>query len=459
MNLAVLLLLSCEPTPAETLAPEPWQGCGDGRLDPGEECDDGEANSDAAPDACRSTCLLASCGDAVTDADEACDDGGPLGGDGCAPDCTIEDGQLEVEPNEPWDAATPWEGETVYGTLSAGDEDCLAIEVQTCESISARLLGPCPSPATLSLHDPDGVQLATGGPDAEGCATLDPMDAEGARFAAAGTWAICLNGVLGAEVPAYALEVEILPADTEGLPTSSADDLDGDSLPDGCDPDRDGDGVLDDDDNCPEVPNGSADAPLAPDAEGYLRQWLAIGPFTGLSSPDTCLPSAESLVGEDDAEVWPSLGDRVDEKAWQVLWSTDSRVDLLNFATVEAPREAYLAAYVFSETERTLTLALGPDDGARAWLDEVEVLSINGCQGTTVDQFQAEVTLPAGWSRLMLKVYDQGGGWGSYVRFLEGGVAVTDLEISLSPDGTWAPGQSDLDGDGLGDVCDPTPAG
>ncbi len=455
----LLLLLSCAPEPGPGTEGEPWQGCGDGRLDPGEQCDDGQANDDLLPDACRSSCLLPACGDGVPDAGEACDDGGPWGGDGCAPDCTVEDGQLEVEPNQPWDAASPWEGQTVYGGLSAGDEDCVAVELATCESISARLLGPCPSPATLRLHDPSGTMVATGGPAADGCATLDPMDAEGARFAVEGSWAVCLQGVLDAEVPAYALELEVLPADTKGLPTSSAEDLDGDGLPDGCDPDRDGDGVDDVDDNCPSIPNGSADAPLSPDSSGFFRQWLAIGPFTGLSSPDSCLPSAESLVGEDDATVWPSLGERVDDKAWQVLWSTDSRVDLLTFATVDAPREAYLASYIYSETSRTLTLALGPDDGARAWLDEVEVLSINGCQGTNVDQFQAELTLPAGWSRLLLKVHDQGGGWGSYVRLLDAGVPVTELELSLSPEGSWSPGQSDLDGDGLGDVCDPTPAG
>lgn len=62
--------------------------CGDGTLDPRcEECDDGIANSDTAPDACRTDCLAASCGDGVGDAGEACDDGDPSPCDGCDAAC------------------------------------------------------------------------------------------------------------------------------------------------------------------------------------------------------------------------------------------------------------------------------------------------------------------------------------------------------------------------------------
>ena len=53
--------------------------------------------------------------------------------------------------------------------------------------------------------------------------------------------------------------------------------------------------------------------------------------------------------------------------------------------------------------------------------------------------------------------YDQGGGWGNYARFLDGATPVTDLELSLSPHGAWAPDQTDSDKDGVGDVCDKTP--
>ena len=49
--------------------------CGDAVLDQGEDCDDGELNSDDLPNACRTDCSLPSCGDGVIDDGEDCDDG------------------------------------------------------------------------------------------------------------------------------------------------------------------------------------------------------------------------------------------------------------------------------------------------------------------------------------------------------------------------------------------------
>ncbi|MCX4245297.1 DUF4215 domain-containing protein [Paraliomyxa miuraensis] len=63
--------------------------CGDGFLQDGvEECDDG--NTDDG-DECTSACLPAACGDGfVHDGVEECDDGNLEDGDGCRSDCTIE---------------------------------------------------------------------------------------------------------------------------------------------------------------------------------------------------------------------------------------------------------------------------------------------------------------------------------------------------------------------------------
>jgi hypothetical protein len=63
--------------------------CGDGRVDPGEQCDDGTENSDSMPDACRSNCRFATCGDLVVDTGEVCDDGddGTNRADSCPNDC------------------------------------------------------------------------------------------------------------------------------------------------------------------------------------------------------------------------------------------------------------------------------------------------------------------------------------------------------------------------------------
>ncbi|MFH1465703.1 MAG: hypothetical protein ABIO70_15055 [Pseudomonadota bacterium] len=457
--IALLPLASaCHPEVAHDSWVEP--GCGDGVLQGGEGCDDGAANSDTDPDACRLDCQLPVCGDAVEDAGEACDDGSPYGGDGCTPLCTLEEGAPEQEPNDtPEEAEIPG-GSTISGYAEADGQDCFALSMAACQALAAHLVAPCPVPATLSLYHPDGSLLATGGPGEDGCAAIDPLEEPGARFLDEGSWALCVSGLLGAEVPFYTLAVEPVAVEDAHYELPDDADPDGDGYPDQCDDDRDGDGVLDDDDDCPDVPDGPEMAPMAPSEDGWLRQWLTIGPFTGTASPSTCLPTAEQLVGEDDAAVWPALGDVAGGFPWIVLWGTEDRVAFEpDYATVSAPREVYQALYVYASAERALTLSLGPDDGARAWLDEEMIWENAVCQGTVMDHYTVDVSLPAGWSRLMIKVYDQGGGWGNYVRFLQGGEPVTDLELSLSPEGSWAPGQSDMDGDGVGDVCDTTPHG
>jgi hypothetical protein len=56
--------------------------CGNGALELGEQCDEGAANSDTVPGACRTSCRTAHCGDSVIDASELCD-GAALGGEDC----------------------------------------------------------------------------------------------------------------------------------------------------------------------------------------------------------------------------------------------------------------------------------------------------------------------------------------------------------------------------------------
>ena len=66
--------------------------CGNGQIDPGEECDEGTLNSNGPNALCRRDCSRARCGDAVIDSGESCDDGNLLPGDGCSRICQLEPG-------------------------------------------------------------------------------------------------------------------------------------------------------------------------------------------------------------------------------------------------------------------------------------------------------------------------------------------------------------------------------
>ncbi|MFH2008119.1 MAG: DUF4215 domain-containing protein [bacterium] len=65
----------------------PW--CGDGVIDTGEQCDNGPSNSDILPNACRTSCVNARCGDGVNDTGEQCDDGNNTDTDACRISCVL----------------------------------------------------------------------------------------------------------------------------------------------------------------------------------------------------------------------------------------------------------------------------------------------------------------------------------------------------------------------------------
>ena len=91
--------------------PPPEAVCGDGQVDPGEECDDGNASQN---DHCLSTCVRAQCGDGFLFLGvEQCDDGNQRDGDGCSSLCVREE---LLDPNRsPRSPRITVEGSAVRG--------------------------------------------------------------------------------------------------------------------------------------------------------------------------------------------------------------------------------------------------------------------------------------------------------------------------------------------------------
>jgi cysteine-rich repeat protein len=83
--------------------------CGNGIVEPSEQCDDGNTVSG---DGCSATCRLESCGNGIIDFGETCDDGNTVSGDGCSATCQREPrcGDGVLDPGEQCD-----DGNTVSG--------------------------------------------------------------------------------------------------------------------------------------------------------------------------------------------------------------------------------------------------------------------------------------------------------------------------------------------------------
>ncbi len=118
--------------------------CGNGVVEAGEECDDGEGgNSDTLPDACRTTCALPSCGDGVRDSGEGCDDGNSVDDDGCTNGCALPScGDGIVQAGEECDDGNSVETDGCLPTctaarcgdhvVEAGVEECDGEPDRTC---------------------------------------------------------------------------------------------------------------------------------------------------------------------------------------------------------------------------------------------------------------------------------------------------------------------------------------
>jgi cysteine-rich repeat protein len=141
---------------AETIGPSL---CGNGRFDPGEECDDGNTvNGDGCSSQCVVECSFKCqchpwdppcvhvhvCGDADQTLDEECDDGNTLSGDGCSDSCHLEPGWTCVPGRRCYPTCGDWrmvgwetcdDGNTHDGDGCASNclaEPCWDCSVGTC---------------------------------------------------------------------------------------------------------------------------------------------------------------------------------------------------------------------------------------------------------------------------------------------------------------------------------------
>ena len=91
---------------------------------------------------------------------------------------------------------------------------------------------------------------------------------------------------------------------------------------------------------------------------------------------------------------------------------------------------AYLKTRLIVPQSHAARLLLGSDDGVKAWLNGVVVLSNNVDRGLTVDQDLALVRLKKGTNDLLLKITQGGGGWAACARIIDSkGEPLKNLQI------------------------------
>lgn len=177
------------------------------------------------------------------------------------------------------------------------------------------------------------------------------------------------------------------------------------------------------------------------DDNGYIRRWLVVGAFGGVEQEKLLLH--DFLGGE--TTVRPVEGAAVAGKTWSPHTAGQPAIDLRD-ALKGQPAEkvaGYMAVYVHSlrardlilETPDMVDLAVGSDDGVRAWLNGEVILSVDAMRPWQADQERVKgVKLREGWNLLLLKITQGGADWRASARFLtSSGFPVSDLTYSLKP--------------------------
>ena len=112
--------------------------CGDGRQDPGEACDDGDADD---ADECLQGCVLAACGDGEVQVGvEACDDGNDDDADGCSNACVLaECGDGKVGAGEACDDGNLSDADACLATCAQAHcgDGFVHFGIEACDDVGA----------------------------------------------------------------------------------------------------------------------------------------------------------------------------------------------------------------------------------------------------------------------------------------------------------------------------------
>lgn len=138
-------------------------------------------------------------------------------------------------------------------------------------------------------------------------------------------------------------------------------------------------------------------------AGDFIREWQVCGPFESRSVLTT--------VVEDEGGVSP--GAEVAGKGWKGIRSDADIVDLERDDALGHHDLSVAFAYAEIEAgeERDYLLGIGSDDAVIVWWNGLPVLIHDVLRGTTPGQDKIHVRAKPGKNTLLLKVYDEGGGW------------------------------------------------
>jgi uncharacterized Zn ribbon protein len=176
---------------------------------------------------------------------------------------------------------------------------------------------------------------------------------------------------------------------------------------------------------------------FAPDAEGFIRNWLVLAPIAIEGESGATEIDRDLLKGE--AAIRPKAGDRVTvggrELTWREHQTSDFFIDFLQAFGKERGEyvAGYAVAYIVADADMQVTLAVSSNDQGKAWINGQQVFKFAETRTLEKDTDSAQVTLAKGQNVLVLKVINEVNNWQGCARFVKDGAAVKNIKVLLAP--------------------------
>ena len=168
---------------------------------------------------------------------------------------------------------------------------------------------------------------------------------------------------------------------------------------------------------------GRSLAQIEQPARAELSEWRALGPFQAENG-------YEAFAKPFQPEQWQRMGREVPEDVWRggQEWP-DGQVHQLG----EEVGAWYLERTLVLEESQPVQISLGSDDGLKVWLEDELLLKRDVQRPAEADQERLDMVLPAGESRLRLKIANHGGPAAFYFRLVRVGLSPQELELVARP--------------------------
>ena len=162
---------------------------------------------------------------------------------------------------------------------------------------------------------------------------------------------------------------------------------------------------------------------------GFITEdaWLFLGPFDNIRG----IGYNTAYIQEDITQVDLNKKYDVDDK--EISWKSlpDDKLDgFINLGEGRDWEAAYAFTTIVSPDARKVQFRFDSDDQGKIWLNGENVYARRNSHPTEIDRYVFPVTLKQGTNSLLVKVCEESGGWGFYLRITdEHGKPYEDLQF------------------------------